>query len=349
MGLAYAGVDEGMMTDAEVDEDMKRRALLAVGSLALLGSPVLGEVLELPERPPSPTPLPRSLTPVDAEALTRLTRALEAEARYYGGGLSVISPVAQRGERLLEVPSTDTIKAAVSTALADLHNVAAWAAFDSHDDDLARYHFARAMSLGNEGDGFQYAKAAYLAGVSTAERGAYNDGIKFMQLGQVRLGSSPRHSRTRELAAWINADMACALARMGEPDAARSSLRKAREGWQAPHVDDDADMTWVTALTEMYLDRTDVAEQLVSASVQRWCDTKDRRQAVLGRITLAQLHVQAGDSRALALAQQAIGDTRELRSVRARERLGPLVQALDARPEPQYRELAAVARRSVAV
>jgi hypothetical protein len=32
-----------------------------------------------------------------------------------------------------------------------------------------RYHFARAMSLGNQGDGVQYAKAAYLAGVSTAE------------------------------------------------------------------------------------------------------------------------------------------------------------------------------------
>jgi hypothetical protein len=106
--------------------------------------------------------------------------------------MSVISSVAQRSERLLQVSSTDAIKASMATALADLHNVAAWTAFDSHDDDMARYHFARAMSLGNGGDGFPYAKAAYLAGVSTAERGAYNDGIKFMQLGQMRLGEAPR-------------------------------------------------------------------------------------------------------------------------------------------------------------
>jgi hypothetical protein len=37
--------------------------------------------------------------------------------------------------------------------LADLHNVEAWSAFASHDDDTARYHFARAMTLGNAGDG----------------------------------------------------------------------------------------------------------------------------------------------------------------------------------------------------
>lgn len=351
MGLAYAGCDEGAGTPvyAEVDEDMRRRALLAAGAIALFGSPILGEVLELPERVAGPTPLPDRLATVDVEAIQRLTRTLEAEAQYWGGGMSVISPVAQRGERLLQAPSTDALKASMATALADLHNVAAWSAFDSHDDDMARHHFARAMSLGNQGDGIQYAKAAYLAGVSTAERGHYNDGIKFMQLAQMRLGEGPANQRTRELAGWINADMACALAHMGESDAARSSLRKAREGWQAPDLDDEADMHWVSALAEMYLDRTDVAEQLVSASVQRWSDTKDRRQAVLGRITLAQLHVQVGDSRGPQLAHQAIGDVSELRSVRARQRLGPLLRALDARPEPQYRELAAIARRGTAV
>ena len=87
--------------------------------------------------------------------------------------------------------------------------------------------------------------------------------------------------------------MACALARMGERTVARRALTKAREGWHAPHVDDQADMDWATALTEMYLDRTDVAERLVSNAVGRWNDSHDRRQALLGRITLAQLHVQA--------------------------------------------------------
>lgn len=53
MRLAYAGVDEGLETLYEdVTEDMQCRALLAAGTVALFGSPILGEILELPKRPP---------------------------------------------------------------------------------------------------------------------------------------------------------------------------------------------------------------------------------------------------------------------------------------------------------
>ncbi len=51
MGLAYDGVTESApIVESEVDEEMKRRALLAVGSVALLGAPVLGELLHIPTR-----------------------------------------------------------------------------------------------------------------------------------------------------------------------------------------------------------------------------------------------------------------------------------------------------------
>ena len=61
MGLAYAGDDEGPMLFDEVTEDMRRRALLAAATTALFGAPILGEVLELPERPNTPTPCRRIL------------------------------------------------------------------------------------------------------------------------------------------------------------------------------------------------------------------------------------------------------------------------------------------------
>ena len=51
---------------------------------------------------------------------------------------------------------------------------------------------------------------------------------QLMQLGQMRLGESPRGRRIGELAAWLNADMACALARFGERDAARSAAAPGR-------------------------------------------------------------------------------------------------------------------------
>jgi transcriptional regulator with XRE-family HTH domain len=353
MGLSYGGGDEGdgptPVYDDLIDEDMRRRALLAAGAVALFGRPVLGEILELPQRPDSPTPLPDRLGLNDMRAMMGLTRTLEAEAKHYGGGYTVLSPVATRSERLLAVPADDAIKEGITTAVADLHNVAGWAAFDSHQDDAARYHFARAMTLGNEGDGFHFVKAAYLAGVATAERGAYNDGLKMLQLGQMRLSLKGAGQRTDELKAWLGADTACVLAQMGHEKEARSTLVASREGWKAPNADDQADMDWLTALVEIHLNQTDSAQELVGASVQRWTDTHDRRQAVLGRITLAQLYVQTGDSRGIELAHRAIGEVRELRSVRARERLRPMVKAMDARPEPHYRELAALARRSVAV
>lgn len=148
---------EGTPAYEEVDEDMRRRALLATDALVLFDRPLLGEVLELPTRPDPPTPLPTRLGQHDVAAIEELARSLEREARYYGGGHDVLSPVAQRAERLLQVPSTPQTKVALAVAIADLHNVTGWAAFDAHQDDTARYHFARAMSLGNEGDGYQFA------------------------------------------------------------------------------------------------------------------------------------------------------------------------------------------------
>ena len=82
------------------------------------------------------------------------------------------------------------------------------------------------------------------------------------------------------------------------------------------------------------------------------CRTKGspcrRRQAVFGRIPLAQLHVQTGESLSTQLAHQAITEVGELRSVRARQRLGPLVQALSARKGSHSQELVRLARQTVA-
>src|SRR5689334_12033827 len=64
MGLAYDELTESSdptVGEEVVDEDMRRRALLAAASVALLGAPVLGEVLVLPTPPDTPTPLPSRL------------------------------------------------------------------------------------------------------------------------------------------------------------------------------------------------------------------------------------------------------------------------------------------------
>jgi hypothetical protein len=285
----------------------------------------------------------------DVTALREMTRRLEIVAKAYGGSADMLTPVAAHAERLLPVPAPEAIKKDLVIAIAELHTVAGWAAFDGRQDKTASYHFARAMELGADADdGFAFSKAAYLAGVATAERGHYNDGLKLLQLARISLDSAPATPRTRELTAWLAADSADVLARMNHMAAARSELAAARESWLAPNADDQADMAWVTALVELTLGRLDVAERLMAASSRHWEGTADRRQAALGGITLAVIHVRAGESRAHELAHRAITTVAELRSARACDRLASLAGELESRRGTAASRLAGLARRVMA-
>ena len=81
LGLAY---DEDLLpptpSEEEVDEEMKRRSLLASAGFVLFDRPVLGGLLELPQRPEVPTPLPSRLGESDITALDALTVELRTWA-----------------------------------------------------------------------------------------------------------------------------------------------------------------------------------------------------------------------------------------------------------------------------
>ncbi|MGH3823923.1 MAG: hypothetical protein ACRDRA_13995 [Pseudonocardiaceae bacterium] len=333
----------------ERDESAKTRALLAAASVALFDRPVFGAVPEVPAHPEVPTPLPSRLTVTDVRALQAMTRQLEGLAKAYGGSADMLSPAAVHAERLLSVPGSEAITRDLTLAIAELHTVAGWAAFDARQDKTASYHFARAMELSTDADdGYVFSKAAYLAGVATAERGQYNDGLKLLQIGKISLDSEPSTPRTQELASWLAVDSADVLARMNHKDAARSALAVISDTWRAPDADDQADMFWVTALVELTLGRLEAAERLVASSMRHWEGTADRRQAALGRITLAAIHVHADEPRAHELAHRAITAVAELRSVRARDRLAALAAALESRRGDAAWKLAALARRVMA-
>jgi transcriptional regulator with XRE-family HTH domain len=350
MGLAGAGYCSSPPSPiVEADESMKTRALLAVASNALFGHPVLGAVLELPTQEETPTLLPSRLAMADVTALREMTRRLEIVAKAYGGSADMLTPVASHAERLLPVPAPEAIKKDLVITIAELHTVAGWAAFDARQDKTASYHFARAMQLGADADdGFAFSKAAYLAGVATAERGHYNDGLKLLQLARISLESVPATPRTRELTSWLAVDSADVLARMDHLAAARSELAATGESWRAPNADDQADMAWVMALVELTLGRLDMAERLVAASSRHWEGTADRRQAALGGITLAVIHVRAGEPGAHELAHRAITTVAQLRSARACDRLASLAAELESRRGTAAWRLAGLARRVMA-
>lgn len=348
MGLAYHGNHPAPPTQQapeseEVDEDVRRRNFItAVAGAVVWGHPILHQVLDLARLPP--TPLPSRLGASDVDALRDLTERLGAVARTYGGYTDGLAPVALRAERLLSVPAAPQTHKAMTVAVAQLHAMAGWAGFDAHRDDTARRHLLRSLELSQDADDpYGAAYSLYLGGVLNEERGDPNLALKMFQLGHFRLADARDDERAPALAAWLRADSAGALVNMDRPDQARSELAAARSEWRPQAADDAAELDFVSALVEKGLGRIDSAEALAASAVRHRDGTPDQRAALVERITLAQIHVSTGQRSGHTMAEHVIRDVAALRSQRARDRLGPLADALAVRRDG--RELAAMARR----
>ncbi|MGH4023824.1 MAG: helix-turn-helix domain-containing protein [Pseudonocardiaceae bacterium] len=353
MGLSYgtrAPYAEGVPvadTPEGVDADMRRRYLLAAAGVAIVGEPIknLGELLgELPD--PSRVPAPSRVDGVHVAKVRDLTRRLGEAGRAYGSDPEVSSAAAAWATRLLDVPGAEPVKQELKAAVGALHIHAGWAAFDAALADRTMYHYTRGLELATEaGDAYLQAVALAWAGLATEEHGHPNDGLKMLQFAQVKAWNiPPGHERVKGVEAWALADSATAYARLGDPTAAHAQLAKSRDLWSPKRTDTMGDLDIVAARIEVGRGRLDAAEPLAAASVRRWQGTSERARSQAG-VVLATIHVRAGEPGGLGLAHTAISAVSRLSSVRARKRLGPLAEALDARPGTDYQNLARMARQ----
>ena len=185
------------------------------------------------------------------------------------------------------------------------------------------------------------------------DRSEPNNALKLLQLGEQRLRAAPRDDpRVPVLRSELFVVSAFALARLNPQmyqGQASSSLAEARDGWEPPSAHARADMDLTTGVTLLHLGQLDAAEAAVATSVQTFAQGTDRREGVLADITLARLHMQAGERDGLPLAAAAIDDAARLRSGIACELLLPaLADALDARPGSDAQGLAHRAREIAA-
>jgi transcriptional regulator with XRE-family HTH domain len=356
MGLSYGDSNayrghEVTATDGPpegVTDEMLRRHFIAGLASAAFGRPVLAGLLD-----PSPVsvqhvPLPSRLTLRDVTDLRVGTEQLRSLSLRYGGQADIVDAVANRAMRLLTVPADDAVQRSLRSALSELREFAGWCCFDQRAYGVAGTHFTEAVGLARAAnDPYGAAYTLYHAGCMTEERGYPNDALKLFQLSQFKLSES-NDPRAPALGAGLRVDSASALAHLGQADMARSELAAAWDIWQPPRENDRGGMEWVTALVERDLGRLDTAERLAALSVRHWGSNGNRRDAALPAITLAELHVTTGEPSGLALAKSAINSVAPLRSVRARERLLPLADALDTRRGSDYQQLARTARQVAA-
>jgi transcriptional regulator with XRE-family HTH domain len=332
-----------------VDPAMLRRHLIAWGGIIMAGAPVdkLGEFLD--DLGPLPAvPLPSKLTSVHVAQVKDLSQRLEDAARAFGSDPAMSSAAAARAEQLLKVPAAEPVKRALLAAVAHLHIHAGVAAFDGGREARTLYHLARAVELATQADDpYLQALALNWAGLATIEHGHPDDGLKMLQAAQVKSWEIPDREQRVAVEACGLMDSATALAMLGDPPQAYRHAGRSRELWTPPRNAPFGDLDRPAALLEIDRGRLDVAEQLAAASVrlQEGCSERGRTRS---GIVLATIHVKAGEQRGLQLAHSAITDVTKLTSARARRQLVPLVDALEARPGTDARELARMARQIAA-
>jgi transcriptional regulator with XRE-family HTH domain len=350
MGLSYGECSAygGGATAAEPpeDEDVLRRDLLAAGSVALVGVPVLGKLLNGSPRPGEMW-LPSQVGLADVAEIKNTTEQLRAAARLQGGQARAVSAAAIEYGRLTQVPAAEPVAARLGSALAELNTLAGWCCYDSGLQRRARWHYRQAMDLAARvDDDFRVIGAAQHAAMMDREHGRPNDALKLYQLAQFKLmDASKDDPRVSALDAWLSAQSGSALVLLDRPEDARSNLSQAQEGREhLPDAFERADMDHLHALIHLHLGNLDVAEQFATSSVRGWGEG-NRRDGVLGEITSATIHVQAGEPNGLRLAHGAVTAVSKLRSQRARDRLAPLITTLESRPGSDHRELARMARQ----
>ena len=99
-------------------------------------------------------------------------------------------------------------------------------------------------------------------------------------------------------------------------------------------------MDSITSLVHLHLGSLDIAESMAAVSVRTFAQGNHGRGGVVAGITLARVHVIAGEPDAARLAAQAIEAVLPLRSGVARTRLALLAQDLETRRGPDFAELA---------
>lgn len=331
-------------------EEMHRRAVLFAAPVALWGAPLLGEVPELPAPPWVPEPLPSRLGMSDVARIEHQTGFLRALARQHGGHADAARAIVTHSTGLMAVSADDRVKARLGAALARQHTLAGWCCADSLLDHHAWHHFRQALELaGRVGDSFEPVNTLRVAGNADRIRGHPNDALKLYQFALTKLRELPRDTpRTAVSASWLHVQSARALATMGIEDHARSSLAEAHDGWEPPHDFDRADFGHQVASVHLDLGRLDIAEPFAAAAVQTSGRAGPHVAGAMASVTLATIHVKAGEPDGIPLAKTAIDRVATLRSPRFRQRLTLLVAALEARPGSDAEELARQARQVAA-
>ncbi|MGH3808484.1 MAG: hypothetical protein ACRDRU_18050, partial [Pseudonocardiaceae bacterium] len=314
----------------------------------------LGRFLIPTARPPGqPLAVPARIGRADVQAIRELTTAVADTASTVGGQAGPACLLAEWADGYLAAEASDAARRDLLAALADLHVITAWCCHDSYLPIPAHQHFSRAVELATEaGDTYRVSYALrYAAGMLT-HRGQPTRALKLATMAEYNLANATREDpRVAPLRSGLVVVSALAQAQLAAPCSGvqarrvRSALARSRDGYEPPSSYHRADLDLVTAKVYLQLGALDTAESLACVSARTFAEGNHGRGGVQAGITLARVHLLAGEPDAGQRAAQAINAVLPLRSGVARTMLTPLAQDLQARPGTDFTDLARQAQQ----
>lgn len=350
MGLAYDG-DSTEPAAEEVDEDVERRNFLAIAGAIVFGTAVFGDPKPLTLRDVVLAP-PARVGPSDVVAFEQTVARLNVLDREAGGmaAREALAATAKTGETLLTAQASPDVHQQLRYAVSEAHRLAGWASGDVGLMDHSRWHFHRALDFA-QGDPGRV--AAVLASAADMEKhaGDPNTALKFFQLAETGIdpGADPQAS------AVLAGLSASAYLSLGHADVARRQVARSRELFADANPADSLPFFsfygpghGLLAASSCKLANYDAARTDV-VNALRTRPSYDVRCNALDTIVLATVALNAGEaSIGIPQAQRALSLVAQVGSQRARDRLAPMIRALELRPDSTAREIAVHARRDCA-
>jgi hypothetical protein len=292
-----------------------------------------------------PASIPKRLATADIARIEATTRDLRAVDHRYGGGACHDAVVAflSWSQRLLSVEAADAVTDRLHVALADLHNLAGWTAFDTHRLAAATTHLDQALTLARKGRNDDLvANLSYRRG-----RIHLHHGNPAQALADFALGHHAAQTCGSALAAAIlHANQAWASAKLGRTEDTLTHLGNSMTDFARTDADtvpawaEFFDSTDLSAMTGVIY--TELA-QIVDPTYTRYAipaltiaahgyGPAMTRSKSFALIALATNHLLQNDTdHAVTVGTQAIGLAETVQSTRVHDRLLPLKREADRR------------------
>jgi transcriptional regulator with XRE-family HTH domain len=305
-----------------------------------------------------PFPVVWALSPerIGADDVARLaatTQRLRAVDREHGGGACHDAAVSQLrwASQLLRAQADGSTTHELHAAVADLHGVAGWTAFDLGLLGPARRHFARALEHARfVEESSLVAKILYCMGRLHMHHGWVMQALRLFQLGQV----SAQESGHGRAVAMLHANLAWAYAAVGDGRQALACVGRARDEYgRSEHESvpvwlgffDTAELQAMRGTALAHLPDANARQR--AEAIERFSYSTALRDAPFARprafelTALAWLLIDNGEfEHGLSVGHEAMEVAERLRSQRVLDRMGPLRASLTRRrSQPAARDL----------